>query len=154
MSQKTIKFEIVTPEHVVLKQEALQITVPTKSGEITILPDHIPLISILKPGVIEVKRVDNVAEIMSVSGGFIEVLKDKVVILADTAERAEELDVARIEDAKKRAEEIKKNAKAADDIDFTAAAAQIEKELARMHAINRWQKLSNIRTKPEIEKNN
>jgi F-type H+-transporting ATPase subunit epsilon len=147
MSQKTIKFEIVTPEHVVLKQEALQITVPTKSGEITVLPDHIPLISILKPGVIEVKRVDNVVEIISVSGGFIEVLKDKIVILADTAERAEELDVTRIKEARGRAEELKKNAKASDDIDFTAVTAQIEKELARMHAVDRWRRLKNTDNK-------
>jgi len=147
MFQKSIKFEIVTPEHVVLKQEALQITVPTKSGEITILPDHIPLISILKSGVIEVKRVDNIVEIMSVSGGFIEVLKDKVVILADTAERAEELDVVRIKEARQRAEELKKNAKSTDNIDFAAVSAQIEKELARMHAVDRWRRLKNIDNK-------
>lgn len=147
MSQKTIKFEIVTPERVVLKQEALQVTVPTTSGEITILPDHIPLVSILRPGVIEVKRVDNIVEIMSVSGGFIEVLKDKIVILADTAERAEELDEKRIEEARTRAEEIKKNAKAADDVDFTAVAAKLEKELARMHAVDRWRRLKKIDNK-------
>jgi len=144
MSQKTIKFEIVTPERVVLKQEALQVTVPTTSGEITILPDHIPLVSILRSGVIEVKRADNIVEIMSVSGGFIEVLKDKIVILADTAERAEELDEKRIEEARTRAEEIKKNAKAADDVDFTAVAAKLEKELARMHAVDRWRRLKNV----------
>lgn len=147
MSQKTIKFEIVTPERVVLKQEALQVTVPTTSGEITILPDHIPLVSVLRPGVIEVKRADNIVEIMSVSGGFIEVLKDKIVILADTAERAEELDEKRIEEARTRAEEIKKNAKAADDVDFTAVAAKLEKELARMHAVDRWRRLKKIDNK-------
>jgi len=147
MSQKTIKFEIVTPERVVLRQEALQVTVPTTSGEITILPDHIPLVSILQPGVIEVKRVDNVVEIMSVSGGFIEVLKDKIVILADTAERAEELDEERIKEAHKRADELKKNAKAADDIDFADVSARIEKELARLRAVNKWRKLKNINNK-------
>lgn len=147
MSQKTIKFEIVTPERVVLKQEALQVTVPTTSGEITILPDHIPLVSVLRSGVIEVKRADNIVEIMSVSGGFIEVLKDKIVILADTAERAEELDEKRIKEARTRAEEIKKNAKAADDVDFTAVAAKLEKELARMHAVDRWRRLKNIDNK-------
>ena len=131
MSQKTLKFEIVTPERVVLKQEAFQISVPTTSGEITILPDHIPLVSILKPGIIEVKRIDNVVEIMSVSGGFIEVLKDKIVILADTAERAEELDEERIKEAHRRADELKKSAKEADDVDFAAVSARIEKELAR-----------------------
>jgi len=141
MSQKTIKFEIVTPERVVLKQEILQITVPTTSGEITILPDHIPLVSVLQPGVIEVKRNDNIIEIMSVSSGFIEVMKDKVVILADTAERAEELDEAAIKEAQARAEETKKNAKNIDEVQFTEVAAKLEKELARLRAVNRWRKL-------------
>jgi len=147
MSQKTIKFEIVTPERVVLRQEALQVTVPTTSGEITILPDHIPLVSILQSGVIEVKRADNIVEIMSVSGGFIEVLKDKIVILADTAERAEELDEERIKEAHKRADELKKSAKATDDIDFADVSARIEKELARLRAVNKWRKLKNINNK-------
>lgn len=141
MSQKTIKFEIVTPERVVLKQEALQITVPTASGEITILPDHIPLVSILQSGVIEVKRADNIIEIMLVSGGFIEVMKDKVVILADTAERAEELDEIRIQEAQKRAEELKRNAKNRDDVEFTEVAAKLEKELARLRAVSKWRRL-------------
>ncbi|MFA5754229.1 MAG: ATP synthase F1 subunit epsilon [Patescibacteria group bacterium] len=141
MSQKTIKFEIVTSERVVLKQEILQITVPTTSGEITILPDHIPLVSVLQPGVIEVKRNDNIIEIMSVSSGFIEVMKDKVVILADTAERAEELDEAAIKEAQARAEETKKNAKNIDEVQFTEVAAKLEKELARLRAVNRWRKL-------------
>ncbi len=147
MSQKTIKFEIVTPERVVLKQEALQVTVPTTSGEITILPDHIPLVSILQPGVIEVKRADNIVEIMSVSGGFIEVLKDKIVILADTAERAEELDEERIKEAHKRAEELKKNAHDQDDVQFTEVAAKLEKELARLRAVNKWRKIKGTDTK-------
>ena len=141
MSQKTIKFEIVTPERVVLKQEILQITVPTTSGEITILPDHIPLVSVLQPGVIEVKRIDNIVEIMSVSGGFIEVMKDKIVILADTAERAEELDETRIKEAQARAEELKKTAKNRDDVEFTEVAARLEKELARLRAVNKWRRL-------------
>lgn len=141
MSQKTIKFEIVTPERVVLKQEILQITVPTTSGEITILPDHIPLVSVLQPGVIEVKRTDNIVEIMSVSGGFIEVMKDKIVILADTAERAEELDEERIKEAQLRAEELKKTAKNRDDVEFTEVAARLEKELARLRAVNKWRRL-------------
>jgi len=97
--KKTIKFEIVTPERTVMKEEILQITVPTQSGEITVLPDHIPLVSILKPGVLELKKADGEVEVISVSGGFIEVLKNKIVILADSAERAVELDEAEIEAA-------------------------------------------------------
>ena len=138
---KTIKFEIVTPELTVLKQEILQISVPTTSGEITVLPDHIPLVSVLKTGVIELKLADNNTEIISVSGGFIEVMKDKIVILADTAERAEELDESKIEAAKLRAEEAKKNAKFVDDVEFANISAKIEKELARLHAVNKWRKL-------------
>jgi len=138
---KIIKFEIVTPERTVLKQDILQITVPTTSGEITILPDHIPLVSVLQSGVIEVKRADNIIEIMSVSGGFIEVMKDKVVILADTAERAEELDEKRIEEARTKAEELKKTTKNADDVEFTKISAKLEKELARFRAINKWRRI-------------
>ncbi|MFA5163532.1 MAG: ATP synthase F1 subunit epsilon [Patescibacteria group bacterium] len=138
---KTIRFEIVTPEKVVLKEAILQATVPTASGEITILPDHIPLVSILKPGVLEVKKEDGAIEIMSVSGGFIEVLKDKIVILADTAERAEDLDEERINLARQQAEDNKKNAKFKEDVEFTDLSARIEKELARERALNKWRKL-------------
>lgn len=141
MSIKTIKFEIVTPEKVVLKQEILQITVPTASGEITVLPDHIPLVSILKSGVLEIKRADDITEIIAVSAGFLEVMKDKVVILADTAERAEELDEARIKEAREKAEKLKEEAKNVDDVQFTNIAAKIEKELARERALNKWRKL-------------
>jgi len=141
MANKTIKFEIVTPERVVLQQDILQITVPTTSGEITILPDHIPLVSVLQPGVVEIKRADSLVEIMSVSGGFIEVMKDKVVILADTAERAEELDEEVIKDAQKQAEELKKNAKAVDDVQFAEISAKLDRELARLRAVNKWRKL-------------
>jgi len=141
MANKTIKFEIVTPERVVLQQDILQITVPTTSGEITILPDHIPLVSVLQPGVVEIKRADNLVEIMSVSGGFIEVMKDKVVILADTAERAEELDEEVIKAAQNQAEELKKNAKAIDDVQFAEISAKLDRELARLKAVNKWRKL-------------
>lgn len=147
MSQKIIKFEIVTPERVVLKEDVLQISVPTTTGEITVLPDHIPLVSILQSGVIEIKRTDDSKEIMAVSGGFIEVMKDKVVVLADTAERADELDENRIQDAQQRAEESKKNSKNLDETQFADITAKIEKELARLRAVNRWRRLKNVDTK-------
>lgn len=142
--QKTIKFEIVTPERVVLKDFVTQITVPTKDGEITVLPNHIPLVATLKPGVIEVKMENGGFEVMSVSGGFIEVLKDKVVILADTAERAHEIDEARAEEARKRAEDLKTQAIHKDDVDYTALSALIEKEFARTRAAKRWRKIKNL----------
>ncbi len=144
MDNKLIHFEIVTPERVVLKEDVLQVTVPTREGEITVLPNHIPLIASLQSGVIEAKTKDNQIEVMSVSGGFLEVLKDKVVILADTAERAHEIDTNRAEEARKRAEQTKKNAIHKDDVDFTEIQAQIEKELARTKAVKKWKKIKNL----------
>lgn len=140
---KTIKFEIVTPERIVLKEQVLQVSVPTQSGEITILPNHIPLVSVLIPGVLELKKISGETEIISVSGGFLEVMKDKIVILADTAERAFELDEERIEEAKKKAEEMKKW-KDIDAVQFAEVNALIEKQMARSKAVKRWRNLKNI----------
>ncbi|MFA7088002.1 MAG: ATP synthase F1 subunit epsilon [Patescibacteria group bacterium] len=141
MSKKTIKFEIATPERVVLKEEIRQVTLPTAEGELTILPEHIPLVSILKPGVLEIKKMDDSLDVMAVSGGFLEVMRDKIVILADTAERAVELDEQRIEEARVRAEDAKKNAVDIDEVEFARIAAKLEKELARTRALNRWRKI-------------
>ncbi|MEI7620240.1 MAG: ATP synthase F1 subunit epsilon [Candidatus Falkowbacteria bacterium] len=142
--KKTIKFELVTPERVVLKEEVLQVTMPTQSGEITILPDHIPLVSILSPGVLELKKADGENEVISVSGGFVEVLKNKIVVLADTAELAVELDEERIEEAKKKAEEMKKW-KDIDAVQFAEISGLIEKQLARSKAVKRWRNLKNVK---------
>ncbi len=141
MAKKTIKFEVVTPERIVLKQFVSQVTVPTEDGEITVLPEHIPLVSILKPGVIEMRLDDGSLEIMSVSGGFLEVMRDKIVILADTAERAEELDEKRIEEARARAEERKKDIESLDERQFANIAVQLEKEMARLKALTKWRSL-------------
>ncbi len=136
MPQNNIYFEIVTPEKVVLREEVQQITVPTKQGEITVLLNHIPLVASLRAGVIEIIKPDNQINTMAISGGFIEVLPDKVVILADTAERAADIDEARAEEARKRAEELMKEKK--EEVDFTAVQAKIAKELARIKAVKRY----------------
>ncbi len=141
---KLINFEIVTPEKIVLRVKAKRVTVPTREGEITILSHHIPLVSILEPGIIEIDNKDGKLEIMSVSGGFIEVLKDKVVILADTAERAHEIDSDRASEAKIKAEETKKKLKTADAIRFTEVNTAIAKELARSRAVKRWKKIKKL----------
>lgn len=142
MADKFIKFQIVTPERVVLEEEIKQVTVPTGQGEITVLPDHIPLVASLLPGVIEIKKPDGSPEVMSVSGGFIEVLPDKVVILADTAERAHEINLDKAEEARQRAEQTKTQAKQTDQAEFAAISAKIEKELARTKAVKRWKKIN------------
>lgn len=135
MSDKFIKFQIVTPERIVLEEEIKQVTVPTQMGEITVLPGHIPLVAALSAGEIRAKK--NGEEIlMAVSGGFLEVSKNKVVILADTAERAEEIDAKRAEEARARAEHLKEE-KRFDRVEFAALQARIEKELARLKVARR-----------------
>jgi F-type H+-transporting ATPase subunit epsilon len=136
-----IKFEITTPERVVLKEEVKQVTVPTREGEITILPGHIPLVSILDPGVIEVLGQNDNHHIFSLSGGFIEVLRDKVVILADTAERAEEIDIEEVERAMNEARETLNNLRREDKERFANINAGISREMARSKAVKRWKKI-------------
>ena len=127
-----------------MKEEVRQVTVPTKQGEITVLPDHIPLVASLQPGVIEILKSDNNREVMSLSGGFIEVFKNKVVILADTAERAEEIDIDKSEEARVLAEKSVKDIRHFDQAQFTDISARIAKELARTRAVKRWKKIKSL----------
>lgn len=131
MSQDKIKFKIITPEHTVFESEIDQVTLPVSDGEVTILPKHRPYIASLKPGEILLKTGQEETSLV-VSGGFIEFNHDKLTILADTAERAEEIDLQRAEEARARAEEIKKKKISMDDSEYARVAASIEKELARL----------------------
>ncbi|MEI6836052.1 MAG: ATP synthase F1 subunit epsilon [Candidatus Falkowbacteria bacterium] len=144
MPLKTIKFEIVTPEQTVLKEAVVRATIPTQSGEVTILPDHIPLVSVLKPGIVEVEKADGSLDLMVVSGGFLEVMSGKIVILADYAERAAGLNEDVILEAQTKAEKAKLEAKNRDDIDFADTEARLEVELFKTRALSRWRKLKNL----------
>jgi len=126
-----IHFELITPERVLFREDVDAVTLPTVEGEITILPHHIPLVAKLVAGIARLKRGD-VTEEVAVSSGFIDVRDGAHVrVLADTAERGHELDVAAIEEAKKRAEKVMKEAVRSDDVSYAAAAALLERELAR-----------------------
>jgi len=100
----TFQLEIVTPAKLVVKEAVEELQIPGASGYLGILPGHAPLITELAVGVISY-RVGAEARILSVAWGFAEVLPDRVTILAETAERPEEIDVPRAEKAKDRAEE-------------------------------------------------
>ncbi len=140
----SIKFEITTPEKIVFKEKVKKITVPTKSGEITILPGHIPLVSILLPGVIEIELENGEKHALSTASGFVEVLKDKVVILSDTATMAEDIDEKQVLDAKVKAEELMKTLKREDKERFTEINAQIAIEMAKGKAVKRWKKIKGL----------
>ncbi len=121
--------ELVTAEGRVLSEEADFVRAPGLAGELGVLPNHIPLMTPLRTGEVLVRN-DNREEFLFVAGGFLEVLPDKVVILADAAERAEDIDEARAEEARRRAQQLVEQRPA--DVDTAAAAAALERALFRL----------------------
>lgn len=138
MATETIKFSIVTPERTVHEAEVDSLSLTTTSGEITVLPGHIPLVSMLTPGFVMV-RVGEHEEYLAISTGFIEVREgNEVVILADSAEHERELDEVAIEKARKDAENIMKELEeGGDDEAFAHAAAALEREMAKQRVVSK-----------------
>ena len=130
-----IQLEVVSPERELVHESTLSVSIPAKNGYLGILPGHAPLLSELQPGELTYIE-DHVTRCLSVSWGFVEVLPERVIVLAQTAERAEEIDVDRAQRAKQRAEERLRNVTAT-DIDFERARAALMRALARLHAAGR-----------------
>lgn len=126
-----LKLKLVTPERVLFEEEAASVTLPTSEGEITVLPKHEDLVAVLKPGVAKLTRPNGAVEDIAVSGGFIQIAAGLVTVLADTAERGEELTLDAIKAAQERAAELMKQTKFADDASYASAAAAMEREMAR-----------------------
>lgn len=126
-----ITFKIVTPEATVYENSIDQATLPVVSGQVTILPGHRSYIAALKAGEVVLKKGTEEIHIAT-SGGFVEFNANVLVVLADTAERAEAIDIARAEEARKRAEELKKEKVSMSELEYAKVAASIEKEAARI----------------------
>ena len=129
-----LTLEIVTAERVVYSEEVDVLVAPGVVGELGILPSHAPLLTIMQPGEIRVDKEEEQTYI-AVSGGFLEVIGNKATILADTAERAEEIDEARAEEAVKRAEE--RISSAASAMDLERALASVRRSQARLKVARR-----------------
>ncbi|MDR3558987.1 MAG: ATP synthase F1 subunit epsilon [Candidatus Pacebacteria bacterium] len=127
MSDLTIQFKIVTPERTVFEDTVDQATLPVTDGEVTILPNHRSYIASMKAGEIMIKKGGEEI-LLSTSGGFLEFAGNELVILADTAERAEEIDLKRAEEAKARAEKLKGEATVAAAIQKHAARIQVARK--------------------------
>ncbi|MBP5993530.1 MAG: ATP synthase F1 subunit epsilon [Candidatus Moranbacteria bacterium] len=128
-----IKFKIVTPEKTVVEEDIYQALLPIEGGEITVLPNHIPYIGSLQAGEIRLRHEMNGEETsLATSGGFIEFHDNVLVVLADTAERADEIDLARAEEAQERAKKIMTERVRTDDEEYARVAAALEKEMARV----------------------
>lgn len=131
------ELKVVTPEGVTYDSEVAEAIVPTASGEITVLAKHTPLVSTLSDGgVMIVRKADNSEHVLAVAGGLIEVrTTGRVVVLADRAERAEDLDQERAEKARQRAEELMQRQDFEDDMEYVRVKAGLQKEIARIRAI-------------------
>lgn len=130
----TFLVEIVTPERKVYEETANMVSVKGIEGELGILPNHIPLVTPLRIAPVTIKR-GNVVDVVAVNGGFIEVRKDKVVILAESAELAKDIDVERAEAAKRRAEQ--RLAAKRDEYDFRRAELSLQRAMNRLNVKQR-----------------
>lgn len=126
-----LTYSIITPDGEVASGEAAALTLSTQSGEITLLPGHVALATLLRAGEARVRTSGNKEEILVLSSGFLNLEHDKVTILADIAERAENLEVAAIEEAIARAKSDLQAIRNTDTVEYTNLAARLEHELAR-----------------------
>lgn len=131
MNEIMINLEIVTPEKKVIDQEVDAVYIPTAKGEIGILPNHAPLISTLKPGILSYTDKGSTEE-MVVSGGFVEVSTNKVSILADIAENSDEVDVEAAKVDRKDAEKLLGEWKEGSEEEFEVELERLEKAQARL----------------------
>jgi F-type H+-transporting ATPase subunit epsilon len=136
MSQ--IRLDIVTAESSVFSEDVDMIIAPGMMGQLGILPNHSPLMTMLDPGEVVIKKGSD-EQYLAVSGGFLEVRPDRVILLADSAERAEEIDIARAEEAKKRAEK-RLEEKYAPEMDSARAEAALKRSLIRLRIAEKRRK--------------
>ncbi len=121
----TFHFEIITPAKITFRDEVEEVTLPTKTGEITILPNHVSLVTQVVPGELIVKKHNREAEYLGVTGGFLQINNNQVTLLADYAIRSEEINVQKAVEAQKRAEQLMKDAKEkSNDRDFARAETE------------------------------
>jgi len=134
-----IRLDIVTAERLVYSEDVDEVVAPGVEGQLGILPQHSPLMTMLSPGELIVKQEGNEIS-LAVSGGFMEVRPDRVIILADTAEKAEEIDLARAEEARRRAEQ--RLAARDSTVDLARVEAELRRSLVRLKVAERRRKRS------------
>ena len=138
----TLELEIVTPDRLVVREQVDEVQIPGKAGYLGVLPGHAPLITELAIGELSYHSATGTVY-LAVAGGFAEVLPDKVTLLAETAERAEEIDVRRAQDAKARAENALAQASA--DLDYDATLATLSRANVRLEVAARAGQATGVR---------
>ena len=132
-----IKLDVVTAERVVFSDDVDVVIAPGIEGQLGILPHHAPLMTMLKPGELLVRK-DGEEFSLVITGGFLEVRPDRVIVLADAAERVEEIDVARAEEARRRAQE--RLMERIPEVEAVRAQAALLRALARIEVVQRRRK--------------
>lgn len=129
---QNIKLEVVTPEKAVVNEDAKIVVAPGDQGEFGVLPGHTTFLTTLKTGTIRYTDAGDQERFVFVSGGFAEALPDKVTVLAESAERRRDIDIARAKAALERAEKRLAEQRQKESRDFTRAKAALERALQRL----------------------
>ena len=129
-----IQFELITPEKSVLSDTVDEITAETVMGQITILPHHVPLLTQIVPGEMIIKKGGK-EEYLAVTGGFLEITKEKVIVLADYAIKSEHIEQVKAEEAKQRAE--KALAEKGTERDFALAQSELRRALTELKVVQK-----------------
>lgn len=129
-----LHIQLITPEKVLIDEEADEVVLPTTTGELAILPHHVPLVTQVAPGVMTLKR-DGKEETLAIDGGFVEVTEKSVNVLADFAVQARETSAIKAEEARKAAEKAMKEKKSA--YDFAEAETAFRRALLELKLTNR-----------------
>ena len=132
----TLQCNVVSAKETIYSSEISMLIATGVEGEVGILPGHIPFITLLKPGTMQIKTSNGNDEMVYVSGGVLEVQPHLVTVLADTAVRANDLDEAKILEARRHAEQTLQNQKA--DIDTSAALAALAESLAQLQTLQKF----------------
>jgi F-type H+-transporting ATPase subunit epsilon len=133
----TLHLEIVTAEKTVFSGEVDSVTVPGGGGVMGVLANHAPVLSTLKPGELRIK-IGNQVDEYAIGGGFIDINNNKVVILADSAERADEIDADRAAAARKKAEEVLRMQPPSDKVDLFRLETALRRSQVRLNIARKY----------------
>ncbi len=135
-----LSVHVVTAEREIYTEDGVdEVIAPGIQGELTVLPQHAPLLTMIRPGILRLVKGGDETDV-AITGGFLEVKDDRVTILADAAERAEEIDTVRAEEARRRAERTLEER--GDTADLVAASASLQRSLLRLRAVERRRRRS------------
>ena len=135
----SLHFKMVTPVTTIFEQEVAGVSLPTQMGEITVLPHHCELVSVLKPGELVVRTAEKTFP-LAVSGGVVDVSNNTLYVLADSAQHAEDIDLAAAEARTKQLEQDLENRTQLDLTTYSLLQQQLAEERAKLHVASKWRK--------------